>query len=127
MTLGTFLASYGYLALWLGTFLEGETILVLGGVAAHQGYLKLTGVILAAFAGSFMGDQLFFFLGRRHSDYILRKRPGWQHSIDRVNLLLARFENTTILIFIACSLMEACIFHFGQIILCQLVWLGEQF
>ncbi len=99
MTLGTFLASYGYLALLIGTFLEGETILVLGGVAAHQGYLKLTGVILSAFAGSLMGDQLFFFLGRRHKDYILRKRPGWQSKIDRVNRLVERYENITILAF----------------------------
>ena len=99
MTLSTFLASYGYLALLLGTFLEGETILVLGGIAAHQGYLKLTGVILSAFAGSLMGDQLFFFLGRRHKDYILKKRPAWQIRIERVSRLVARYENITILIF----------------------------
>lgn len=99
MTLSTFLASYGYLALVIGTFLEGETILVLGGIAAHQGYLKLTGVILSAFAGSLMGDQLFFFLGRRHKDYILKKRPAWQIRIERVSRLMARYENITILIF----------------------------
>ena len=99
MTLQAFVVNYGYLALFVGTFLEGETILVLGGLAAHQGYLSLTGVILAAFAGSLTGDQLFFFLGRRHNGYILKKRPGWQQRIERVNGLLARYENTTILMF----------------------------
>ena len=74
----TFLQSYGYLAVMLGTFLEGETILVLGGLAAHQGYMALSGVILSAFAGSLCGDQLFFFLGRRHSDLLMRRRPAWQ-------------------------------------------------
>ena len=51
---------YGYAAIVIGTFLEGETILVLAGLVAHQGYLKLTGVITAAFLGSLCGDQLFF-------------------------------------------------------------------
>src|SRR5688572_33421924 len=32
---------YGYLAVLVGTVLEGETILILGGFAAHQGYLHL--------------------------------------------------------------------------------------
>ena len=33
--------TYGYLTILIGTFLEGETILVLGGFAAHRGYLHL--------------------------------------------------------------------------------------
>ena len=35
------LATYGYPALLIGTFLEGETILVLGGFLAHAGYLQI--------------------------------------------------------------------------------------
>jgi len=97
MTLATLISSYGYPALVIGTFLEGETILVLGGLAAHLGYLKLSGVILSAFAGSFLGDQLFFFLGRRHSGYILDKRPAWQKRIDRAHRLLAQYETPMIL------------------------------
>ena len=53
--------TYGYWAVLLATFPEGETILVIAGFAAHQGYLTLMPVILAAFAGSLCGDQLFFF------------------------------------------------------------------
>ena len=99
MAFETFLTSYGYLAVLIGTFLEGETILVLGGLAAHQGYLYLIGVIGAAFAGSLMGDQLFFFLGRRHSDWILKKRPTWQLKISRAENLISRYETVVILSF----------------------------
>ena len=53
---------YGYAAVLIGTFLEGETILVIGGLAARLGYLKLQWVIVAAFAGSLAGDQI----GRAH-------------------------------------------------------------
>ena len=60
MDLQGVIENYGYAAILIGTFLEGETILVLAGLAAHQGYLVLTWVILAAFLGSLCGDQLFF-------------------------------------------------------------------
>lgn len=57
------IADYGYWALFAGTFLEGETFFLLGGVAAHQGLLNPWGVAAAAMAGGFLGDQLFFLLG----------------------------------------------------------------
>lgn len=56
MDLAGLIAAHGYWALALGAFLEGETILVLAGVAAHRGYLDLRLVILVAFAGSLLGD-----------------------------------------------------------------------
>jgi membrane protein DedA with SNARE-associated domain len=55
------IAKYGYLAILIGTFFEGETILVLGGFAAHRGYLMLAGV--AAIGLSFWSVR--YFLGRR--------------------------------------------------------------
>jgi len=99
MTLEALVDTYGYLTILIGTFLEGETILVLGGFAAHRGYLDLYGVILAAFVGSLCGDQLFFFLGRRHSRAILAKRPSWKIRADKVHLLLERFHTPLILAF----------------------------
>jgi len=91
--------TYGYLAILIGTFLEGETILVLGGLAAHQGYLALPWVILAAFGGSLCGDQLFFLLGRRHSQFILNRRPSWRARIDKAQKLMDRFQTPLILVF----------------------------
>lgn len=59
MSLESLVTSYGYPAVLVGTFLEGETILVLAGFLAHRGYLDLPLVILTAFLGTFTGDQLF--------------------------------------------------------------------
>jgi membrane protein DedA with SNARE-associated domain len=39
MTLDQLIDTYGYWAILVGTLLEGETILLLGGFAAYQGYL----------------------------------------------------------------------------------------
>ena len=96
MSLESIIETYGYWAILVGTFLEGETILVLGGFAAHQGYMTLAGVIVAAFWGSFSGDQLFFHLGRRHSQAFLARRPSWKLRIDKAHRLLERFESVYI-------------------------------
>jgi membrane protein DedA with SNARE-associated domain len=87
-----FVATYGYVALVVGTFLEGETILVIGGFLAHRGYLDLPAVLAAAFAGSFAGDQLYFHLGRRGGMAALARRPRWQPRADRVFRLLREHQ-----------------------------------
>jgi membrane protein DedA with SNARE-associated domain len=82
--------SYGYAIVVVGTFLEGETVAVLAGFAAHRGYLSLPLVMLAAFAGSFTGDQLYFQLGRRGGDAILKRHVTWAPKVDRVRRLIER-------------------------------------
>ena len=99
MTLESLISTYGYGAILVGTFLEGETVLVLGGFAAHRGYLELPWVILAAFVGSLCGDQLFFFLGRWHSQAFLAKHPSWKVRVDKAQRLLERFQRPLILVF----------------------------
>ena len=99
MDLQSIIENYGYAAILIGTFLEGETILVLAGLAAHQGYLVLTWVILAAFLGSLCGDQLFFYLGRKHSQAVLSRRPAWKVKAEKVHKLMNRFQTPLILSF----------------------------
>jgi membrane protein DedA with SNARE-associated domain len=99
MTVENWINTYGYWAILFGTFLEGETVLILGGFAAYQGYLKLPWVILAAFVGTLSGDQLFFYIGRKYGSRILASRPAWQVRVDRVKGLLERFQDYLILLF----------------------------
>jgi membrane protein DedA with SNARE-associated domain len=98
-TLQYLVETYGYLAILIGTFLEGETILVLGGFAAHRGYLDLHWVMVAAFFGSLTGDQLYFYIGRRFGPAIINKRLSWQASADKVYALLERHQTVLILTF----------------------------
>ena len=55
---------YGYVAVLLGTFVEGESIALLGGFLAHGELLDLRLVMVVSFIGSFCGDQTAFWLGR---------------------------------------------------------------
>ncbi|HPQ71569.1 MAG TPA: DedA family protein [bacterium] len=97
MTLEALIGSYGYPAIAVGTFFEGETILIVGGVAARLGYLRLPRVILCAFVGTLIGDQLFFHLGRHRGDAFLRKRPAWQERLTVVRAKLNRHQTPVVL------------------------------
>ena len=97
MTLEGLISSYGYAAVAVGTFVEGETILVLGGFAAHRGYLELPWVMVAAFVGTLCGDQLYFYLGRTHGSALLDRRPLWRAKAQRAFHLLETHQTLFIL------------------------------
>lgn len=84
MSLQELVSNYGYLAISVGTFLEGETILILGGLAAHRGFLQLPWVVVCAFLGAFSGNQLYFHIGRHKGEKLLAKRPAWQAKSAKV-------------------------------------------
>lgn len=98
-TLRYLVENYGYLAILIGTFLEGESILVIGGIAAHMGILEIQWVILAAFCGSTFGDQLYFFIGRRWGNALIARWPSWKARMDRVHKMIEKWHSWIILMF----------------------------
>ena len=85
------ITSHGYWMLVLGCLLEGETVLLLAGFAAHRGQLDPLWVLVVASVAAFVGDQCFFWLGRRHGARMLALRPAWACQAARVNALLQRW------------------------------------
>lgn len=75
MNLPGLIATYGYWAVALGCLLEGETVLLLAGFAAHRGHLAWPMVVTVAAAAGFAGDLGFFLLGRRHAPQLLARWP----------------------------------------------------
>ena len=92
-----FIDNYGYIAVLIGTLFEGETILLLGGLAAQFGYLELPWVIAVAFVGSLSGDQFWFFVGRRHGNALLARFPTWQQRVEKVHTVLRTYETPVLL------------------------------
>ena len=97
MSLEQLISTYGYYAVGIGAFIEGETVLVLGGLSAHRGYLELPWVIFWAFLGSFVGDQAYFYLGRTRGVRLLESRPQWQARSEQVMALLHKHQIVFIL------------------------------
>jgi len=97
MLLEELISSYGYAAIAVGTFLEGETILILGSFAAHRGYLELPWVIVSAFFGTLFGDQLYFYIGRTKGKEAIEKHAKgkhahWKSKAEKVFLLLDKHQ-----------------------------------
>ncbi|MDP3848556.1 MAG: DedA family protein [Pseudomonas sp.] len=99
MMLEQFLQDFGYFALFLGTFFEGETILVLAGFLAAREYMNIYTVIITAFFGSYAGDQLWYYLGRHKGRQLLARKPNWQAMGDRALRLISRHPDLWVLSF----------------------------
>ncbi|MFJ7882930.1 DedA family protein [Pseudomonas sp. NPDC096917] len=90
------LATYGYLAIFIGCLLEGETILILGGMAAHQHVLKLLPVIGYASLAGMLGDQLLFWGGRYFGARLMPRLHKHQATIDRVTQLVNQHPTVSV-------------------------------
>lgn len=97
MELSPILQEYGYVAIFVGACAEGESMLLLGGYAAHRGYLQLPWVMVTAFAAAVVGDQTYFYLGRRYGARILSRRSALQRKVH-VALRLAERHSTLVVL-----------------------------
>lgn len=81
------LTEYGYLlypTILLWTFVEGETVVLIAGIIASEGSYNINVELIAlfAFAGSFAGDQLYYYIGRRYGTPLLNRWPTLGSKID---------------------------------------------
>jgi membrane protein DedA with SNARE-associated domain len=83
---------YGLIAVVGGAFLEGETIVLLAGAAAHLGLLDLPAVVGAAALGAFAGDNFFFFVGRRYGPDVTKRYAWMGAAVPRIDRLLSRWR-----------------------------------
>ncbi len=95
--LAALVAKYGYAATVLGTMFEGESALLLAGIAADRGLLSLPLVVVAGAAGAIAADNVFFALGRRYGTVLVARYPRFRRPAVRVRGLIARFPNTAVI------------------------------
>jgi membrane protein DedA with SNARE-associated domain len=84
------IGSYGYLAVLIGSIVEGDAMAILGGIAARHQYLAFFPTLAMAALGGMISDQLLFFLGRRYGEGILSRFKRHQAKIDRMRGLVHR-------------------------------------
>ena len=90
MDINNLISQYGYAALVIGSMAEGETITLLGGVAAHQGLLKFPLVVISVALGGMIGDQLLYLLGRRFGGKLLKRFSHHQARIRKAQRMIQR-------------------------------------
>jgi len=72
------LSEYGIVAVFAGTFLEGESVLVVAGAMASQQFLNPLSVWIAAAAGAWSGHIAWFIVGR-----FIGKKPVERFALKR--------------------------------------------
>ncbi len=82
---------WGYLAIALGALAEGETFVLAGGYAAHRGLLWAPAVFAVAAVAAFVGDQVFFWVGRLWGARVLARWPSIASKQEAVARQLRRF------------------------------------
>ncbi len=114
------IARLGYLGVLLGTFIEGETTILLAGIFAKFGYLKLREVIIFSCIGTFIGDCSFFFLGKFFGNTVIERYEFFRtrtrlssniiHEYRHLILFIMRFLagfRSIILLLLGCANVKA--------------------
>ncbi len=85
------LKEYGYIILFIWSIAEGETGLVMAGVLSHTGHMSVPISILVAGIGGFVGDQIYFYIGRYNKSYIHREFKTQRRKFALAHLLLKKY------------------------------------
>ena len=79
-----FLDQYGYIALAVGTFFEGETAILVSSSLIHRGLFEGPYTVFFGFAGSFISDWLYYLIGRLNGKYFIEKHPALKAKVAPV-------------------------------------------
>ncbi|CAH2602208.1 DedA family protein [Rhodovastum atsumiense] len=93
MSVGHLITEYGalfYPIIGVWTFFEGETCVLVAGAAARAGMLDIRILTATAWIGSFLGDQLWFYLSRRYGVRLLNRFPRAKPKLAAATRLLDR-------------------------------------
>lgn len=98
MSAESLLEQFGYLAVFLGTFLEGEAILIAAGFFASVGLLDVYAVGVVAFAGAYAGHLFWFWLGRRYGVRLLDRFPSMKRHFGHGVRVFERYGAAAIIL-----------------------------
>ncbi|MDR3031484.1 MAG: VTT domain-containing protein, partial [Holosporales bacterium] len=84
---------WGYLAVFLGSIVEGESVLITASALAAFDYLSIYKVFLVAFLTTVFVDQILFLIGyKTGTDWLVNKFPKLNKARNKVFSLLNRMD-----------------------------------
>lgn len=93
------ISTYGYWAVALFACIEGEVAIITAGILACQGILSLKLVMLFAFLGTWITEQILFFIGRFYGPSVIARFPKLKPKVNRVFDLVRKYDNLYIFFF----------------------------
>lgn len=85
------LKEYGYIVLFAWSILEGELGLIMAGIMSHTGDMFLPIALIVGAFGGFVGDQIYFYIGRYNKNYIVTKLHSQRRKFAIAHLLLKKY------------------------------------
>ncbi len=82
---------YGYIILFSWSILEGESGLIMAGLLCTTGDMNLYLAIFVAGLGGFVGDQIYFYIGRYNKSFVHTKFKGQRRKFALSHLLLKKY------------------------------------
>ncbi len=90
LLLGGFI--FAEVALFLGFFLPGDTLVIAAGIYAHEGKLSIASVIIVAGLAAIAGDSVAYFIGRKLGPSVFKKQDSIIFRPDHVLRAEAFYE-----------------------------------
>ncbi len=92
------LPKYGYLAVLVAAFWEGEVVLIAAGALCGSGYLDWRLTILAAAIGGSAGDQVYFYAAHERAARAIEKSKRLSKWYPRVSKFVLRHSTVAVLL-----------------------------
>jgi membrane protein DedA with SNARE-associated domain len=83
---------YAYLILFLGSLVEGESVVLSAGFLSYTGMLSFPLIVAISFTASVCADQIFFFIGRRYGTSIIDRFPSLHKPSQKAFRLLHKYN-----------------------------------
>jgi membrane protein DedA with SNARE-associated domain len=85
------LTEYGYIILFVWSVMEGELGLIMAGTMVHTGHMNLPTAIFVAGLGGFVGDQIYFWIGRYNKKWLNAYFHKHRRKFALAHLLLKKY------------------------------------
>ncbi len=93
MDFAEFIREYGYLAVFFGAMIEGESVVLTASALAACGYMSIYKIFVISCITTIFADQGLFWLGHRMgTEWIVKRFPKVASVRDRVFSLLKKFD-----------------------------------
>lgn len=93
-----FVQEWGYWAVFFGSLVEGESVILTASSMAAAGYLSLPKIMIIAFFGTLIADQVLYIVGRYYGPSVFEKFPRLIKSSDKAFKLLNKYDALFIIV-----------------------------
>jgi membrane protein DedA with SNARE-associated domain len=83
-----FINQYGLIVIFFGMMVEGTTMIIATGILCYLGMIDLKYALPTAYIGALIGDQIWYFIGRRYAFIVIDRFRKFKQKIKELEPLV---------------------------------------